>query len=87
MADPEYTGMQAVLIELATQKERSAARDVTLAQMQTTLTKMETRLDAVAGDVRDAKMALRVGFWISTTIIPALSGIAGWLIHHIWPGK
>jgi len=87
MDEAERYGMQAVLVELATQKERSASRDATLAQMQVTLAKMEQRLDTVAGDVRDAKTVLRVGFWISTTLVPAIAAMTGWFAHTFWGGK
>lgn len=80
-------GMQAVLDRLTRQEERGAARDATLAEMKLLLKQLNERLDTVAGDVRDAKTALRVGFWISTTIIPAGAAITGWIAAHLWPGR
>ncbi len=83
MSGSAHNGMQAVLDRLTRQEERSDARDVTLRQMQVTLEKMDSRLDELANDLRDAKTGLRIGIWLASTITPAIAAVAGWWAHYV----
>lgn len=81
------TGMQDVRDTVTRLEERGIARDASMAELKAMLTAMSVRLDRVASDVQDAKTALRVGFWISTTIVPAAAMLVGWVARHLWVTK
>ena len=70
---------------LATLEAKDEAMAATLARLEHIICRMDIELSAVRGDVRDAKTSLRVGFWISSTIIPPLAAAAGWFSHYLWP--
>ena len=87
MDDAERYGMQAVHDRLTRIEALSDNRDEKLARMEATLVSMTEKIERIGGDVRDAKTALRVGFWISTTLVPAIAAMTGWFAHTFWGGK
>ena len=78
--------MQAVHDRLTRIEALSDNRDEKLARMEAT-PRVHDRDQRIGGDVRDAKTALRVGFWISTTLMPAIAAMAGWVAHTFWGGS
>jgi predicted RNase H-like nuclease (RuvC/YqgF family) len=81
------TGFRDLGQRIARVEAEGDAVAATLERMERTICRMDARLTEVQGDVRDAKTALRVGFWILTTIIPAGAAVLGWFAHTFWPGK
>jgi len=83
----ECKDMQAVYERLTRLEERGAARDERMARMEGAMVKLVERVEVIGQDVRDAKTGLRIGLWISGTLVPFLAGAAGWVAHNFWPGK
>lgn len=82
-----HEDMRAVYERLTRLEERGVARDERMARMEETISKLVDRVEEIGQDVRDAKTGLRVGLWISNTVLPLLAASGGWLAHHFWPGK
>lgn len=78
------TGMQAVYDRLTRLEERGAARDERIARMEETLERLSEQLESVSADIRDAKMGLRIGLWITSTFVPAIAAGIGWFAHLLW---
>jgi hypothetical protein len=76
-------GMRALDVRLARLEEREVGRDDRMARMETTLSKLDQQIDTMTEDIRAAKTGLRIGLWISSTLAPALAGIAGWFAHQL----
>lgn len=83
-------GLRMIGERLARMEERSNNRDEALGdfredfhKMQTQLDKMQTQIGTIAGEVRDAKTALRVAL----ALVIAGAGLAGWLARMFWTGK
>ena len=96
----ERNGMdfQAVYDRLTRLEEKGTARDERIAayqaqasaeikHLEATISALGTKLDVMAGDLRDAKTGLRIGLWISSTLVPAMAAAAGWFAHLLWPVK
>ena len=84
-AEQTGAGLQAVYDRLTHLEARGEARDDRMTRMEAAIEHMTKQLDAMAGDLRDAKTGLRIGLWISSTAVPAAAGLAGWFIAHLWP--
>lgn len=82
MVSVDDTEMRAVLDRLTRLEERGVARDERAGRMEEALGKLLITVEALRDDVKAAKTGLRVGLWISTTVIPAASGAIGWFAHH-----
>lgn len=80
----EAGAMTAVYERLTRLEERGAARDERIARMEQTLTRLATQMEGIGQDVRDAKTGLRVGLWITSTVVPAVASVAGWFAHNIF---
>lgn len=79
----DFEGMQLVYDRLTRLEARGEARDDRMARLEETIRKMSEKLDLMADDVKSAKTGLRVGLWISTTVLPVVSGSVGWFAHHL----
>ncbi len=94
MVSVDDTEMRAVLDRLTRLEERGVSRaqivdaqlahvDERMARMETAITNLVATVQTLSDDVKAAKTGLRVGLWISTTVIPAASGAIGWFAHHL----
>ena len=81
------TGLQAVYDRLTRLEERGVSRDERMERMEHTLERVTEQLDTMANDLRDAKTGLRIGLWITSTLVPAAAAAAGWFAHLLWPVK
>ena len=84
MATFDDAGIRDVGERLSRLEAEGEAAAATLDRLEKVIGRIDERLGVVQGDVRDAKTALRVGFWISTTIVPAGAAVAGWFAHTFW---
>ena len=89
----DRNGMQAVYDRLTrleeqgvARNERDAARNERMARLEGIIGKMDEKLDALADDVKAAKTGLRVGMWLSATVVPTVAGAIGWFAH-LFAGK
>lgn len=82
----DHDRMQAVLDRLTRLEERAVSRashvDDTIQRMEASISKLVETVERLSDDVKAAKTGLRVGLWISTTVVPAASGAIGWFAHH-----
>jgi hypothetical protein len=81
------TDLRAVYDRLTRLEERGLSRDERMTRMEHTLERVVTQLDQMAGDLRDAKTGLRIGLWITSTVVPTIAAGIGWFAHLLWPGK
>jgi hypothetical protein len=70
---------------LARLEERGISRDDRMERMEVTLVRLANQVEGMANDLRDAKTGLRVGMWISSTVVPAIAAAVGWFAHVLWP--
>ncbi len=77
-------GMRRVYDRLTQLEMRGESRDDRLSRLETAIANLNTKMDTVADDVKAAKTGLRIGLWVSTTVLPFGAGVAGWLAHHLW---
>ena len=81
MVSVDDDGMRAVLDRLTRLEERGIARDERAGRMEASIAQLVTTVDGLRDDVKAAKTGLRVGLWISSTVIPAASAALGWFAH------
>ena len=92
MVSVDDTEMRAVLDRLTRLEERGVSRaevvdgkmahvDERMARLEQAITKLVATVETLSDDVKAAKTGLRVGLWISSTVIPALSAALGWFAH------
>lgn len=74
--------VQQVYDRLTRLEERGMSRDARIERIEKTLETMTTQLDGMANDLRDAKTGLRIGLWVTSTVVPFLAGAAGWFANH-----
>lgn len=77
-------GMLKVHERLAGLEERGRSRDEAFAAMRVTIEKMDAKIDLLADDVKTAKVGLRFGMWLASTLVPAVGAVAGWFAHTFW---
>ena len=83
--EPTVPDLQAVYDRLTRLEERGVSRDERMERMEHALERVTTQLESMAHDLRDAKTGLRVGLWITTTVVPAVAAAGGWFAHLLWP--
>lgn len=79
----EQAVIQEVRDRLTKLELRDEAADARAARMEKALATLTEKVEALAGDIRDAKTGLRVALAVAT----ACGTAAGWLASHIWPFK